>query len=114
MPRPTPKVRQRAKRDANHNEIVDTFLGLGGTWQELTGIGGALDGLLGVAGIDQRVEIKDGDKVASKRRLTEDEERVFQEWRGRPPVVVETIEQAIDLVNTLRRESNAISNGSRK
>lgn len=100
-----PKVRQKAKRDANHNEIVDTFESLGASWQDLSGVGGALDGWLGVSLIDQRVEIKDGSRVDSERRLTEDEERVFQEWRGRPPVVVESVEDAIKLVHTLRREA---------
>lgn len=99
-----PKVRQRAKRDANHSQIVDIFEGLGCSWQELSGVSGALDGWLGCAGIDQRVEIKDGSKVESERRLTPDEERVFQDWKGRPPVIVETVDDAIALVNRLRIE----------
>lgn len=64
-----------------------------------------MDGVLGVSGIDQRVEIKDGEKILSRRRLTKDEEDTFQEWRGRPPVIVETVEDAIILVNQLRKES---------
>ena len=99
------RVRQRARRDANHNEIVAVFESLGATWLDTSGIGGALDGAIGYAGIDQRVEIKDGEKFLSRRRLTKDEETTFQEWRGRPPVVVETVEDAISLVNRMRKEA---------
>jgi len=101
-----PKVRQRAKRDANHNDIVRIFEDLRAGWLELSQVPGALDGVVGVAGIDQRVEIKDGDKPASERKLTPAEVDVFQTWRGRPPVVVESVEDAIALVNRLRKESS--------
>ncbi len=101
-----PKVRQRANRDANHNEIVRTFESLGASWLELSGVAGQLDGAIGVAGIDQRVEIKDGSKPPSRRKLTDDESKVFREWNGRTPVVVETIDDAINLVNQLRREAS--------
>ena len=103
------KVRQRPNRDANHNEIVDIFENLGGTWLDTSGVGGALDGLLGVSGIDQRVEIKDGSKFPSRRRLTKDEETEIQGWRGRSPVIIETVEDAIQLVYKLRKEARRIS-----
>lgn len=103
MPR-SRSIRKRAKRDDNHNEIVAVFIQLGCSWLDTSHIGGALDGLLGCAGMDQRVEIKDGAKFPSRRRLTDDEEREFQEWRGRPPVVIETVDEAVELVNKLRRE----------
>jgi len=103
----TPKVRQRARRDRNHAEIVRTFERLGGSWLDLSGVAGALDGILGVAGVDIRVEIKDGELSPSKKKLTPAEGEVFQTWRGRKPVVVTTIEEAVNLVNQLRREAHA-------
>lgn len=100
-----PKVRQRARRDVNHNLIVRIFESLGAGWLETSAVAGALDGIVGCCGIDQRVEIKDGDKPASERTLTTPESEVFDTWPGRRPVVVETAEDAIELIYTLRRES---------
>ena len=102
-----PKVRQRARRDRNHSEVVRTFERLGGSWLDLSGVAGALDGILGTAGVDVRVEIKDGELPPSKNKLTPAEDDVFSTWRGRPPEVVKTIEEAVNLVNQLRREGHA-------
>lgn len=100
-------MRARAKKDNNHNEIVKTFLACGATWLELSNVGGALDGLLGVAGIDQRVEIKNPEVDSTHRKLTTEEEKVFNEWRGRRPVIIYTIDDAIALVFLLRKEAIA-------
>lgn len=100
-----PKVRQAARRDNNHTEIVGVFATLGCSWLDLASIGGALDGLLGVAGIDQRVEIKNPEVDSTHRKLTPAEKKVFEEWRGRKPVIVQTDDDAINLVNSLRRRA---------
>ena len=97
------KVRQRAKRDANHNDLVKVFEALGASWFDTSQLPGELDGVVGVAGIDQRVEIKNGNNIPSKRKLTSEEADTFTEWRGRRPVVVESEEDAIILVNRLRK-----------
>ncbi len=99
-----PRVRQAARVDSNQREIVKTIISLGASWLDLTSISGILDGVIGVNGIDQRVEIKDGAKFPSERRLTPNEKREFEEWRGRKPVVVESVDDVIKLVNLLRRE----------
>jgi hypothetical protein len=45
------------------------------------------------------MEVKDGDKAQSKRRLTLDQARWLLEVRNRAPVhVVETVEQALDVI----------------
>lgn len=102
MPR-VRKVRQRAKRDANHNDIVSVFEAMGATWFDTSQIPGELDGLLGVAGIDQRVEIKDGAKFLCRRALSTEEVETIDSWNGRKPEIVESEEDAINLVNKLRR-----------
>lgn len=101
----TPRVRQRARRDANHNEIVRVFESLGASWFDTSAMAGALDGIIGVSGIDQRVEIKNPNALRGKKqalRLTDDEQDTFDEWRGRKPVVVESVDDAINLVNKIR------------
>lgn len=100
-------MRLRARVDSNQLEIVRTITGLGASWLDLTSISGILDGVIGVAGIDQRIEIKDGKKVPSRRKLTPDEIRVFEEWRGRKPVVIESVDDVIKLINNLRRTPHA-------
>lgn len=106
MARPR-NIRKRARRDNNHGAIVKVFEAAGASWLDTSNIGGALDGVLGVAGIDQRVEIKNPDAERGKTtalKLTTEEDKVFSEWRGRKPVVVTSEADAIDLVNKLRRE----------
>ncbi|MFT5483327.1 MAG: hypothetical protein ACI9GW_001984 [Halieaceae bacterium] len=105
----TQKIRQRANRDANHGELVKVFESLGGTWMETYQLPNELDGILGIYGIDQRVEIKNPDQPTSKRALTAGEVETIEGWGGRTPVVVSTQEEALSLVKQLRIESNELS-----
>ena len=76
------------------------------SWLDTYHIGGALDGVLGCAGVDQRVEIKNPNAdrgTPSSLALTPDEQDTFDEWKGRPPVVVTSIKDAVDLVNRIRK-----------
>ena len=85
---------------------------MGASWLDLSNVAGALDGLVGVAGIDQRVEIKNAEAARGKAqalRLTPDEEEEFDRWKGRKPVIVITTDDAIHLINRLRREHAANS-----
>jgi hypothetical protein len=111
-------VRQRARTDGNHNDIVGVFKALGGSWLELSNVAGALDGVVGVAGIDQRVEIKNPLALRGKKaalQLTPAEEKEIDEWQGRKPVIVTTIDEAVELVNQLRREAHAtVGNQAKK
>lgn len=84
------KARTRAKVDGNQVAIVKYLRHCGASIQHMHQISGALDLIVGFAGIDQRVEIKDPAKPPSKRKLTDDEQKVFDEWQGRPPIVLET------------------------
>ena len=90
--------------DANQQELVKVMRRLGCTWRSTHEIPGALDGIIGVAGIDQRIEIKDGSKVPSARKLTTAEAEEIDMWRGRKPVIIESVEQLVELVNKLRKE----------
>ena len=101
----TQKIRQRANRDNNHGELVKLFESLGCSWMETYQLPNELDGVLGCAGICQRVEIKNPDQPASKRALTDGEVETIDGWRGRRPVVIETEQDAINLVHKLRKEA---------
>lgn len=100
------RVRQRARRDNNHDDIVRVFEDMRASWLDLSNMAGALDGIVGVNGIDQRIEIKNPNALRGRKaalELTPAEVEEFQRWKGRKPVVVTSVDEAIQLINQLRR-----------
>ncbi len=93
-------MRRAAKIDANHVEIVKALRQCGATVQNLAAVGqGCPDILVGHRGVNLCVEIKDGAKSPSKRRLTPDQVVWHNEWKGQV-CIVESIEDAINLINS--------------
>lgn len=81
-------MRRAARTDANQREIVEALRAVGATVQPLHTVGGGCpDLLVGWRGTNYLLEIKDGRKSKSRRRLTPDEEQFFFEWRGQAAVV---------------------------
>ena len=96
-------MRRAARTDANHAEIVRTLRALGCSVQDLSRVGeGCPDILVGVCGRNLLMEIKDGRKVASERKLNKRQEEWHAAWRGQR-VVVESREQVIEIINEIRR-----------
>ena len=80
---------RNAKVDANHGAILAALRAAGCSVQSLATVGRGCPDLL-VAGPDgdlHLMEIKDGSKPPSKRRLTPDESRWISAWRGSVHVV---------------------------
>ena len=95
------RPRTASRKDGNHAALVRYWLSLGGTsWLETYQLPGALDGVAGYLGLDVRVEIKDPTQDANKRKLTAAELKTFAEWKGRPCIVWETVD---DVDATRRR-----------
>lgn len=44
------------------------------------------------------MEVKDGQKVPSARKLTPAEQKFFEEWRGGIVAIVNSVDEAIDLL----------------
>ena len=98
------------KKDANHGEIVAKFLDHGASVLDVSSLPGeALDIVVGYSGIDQRVEIKDGAKVPSARKLTDSEAETFRTWKGRPPIVVACLEDVTAVLVAMRDEAVRLS-----
>ena len=97
-------ARVHAKADANQAKLVMFMRQLGIGWQSTHSIPGALDGIMGYRGIDQRAEIKDPEQPPSKRKLTEAEQKVFDEWPGRKPIIIETEKDILDWVYKINQE----------
>lgn len=91
-------MRRAAKVDANQDEIVKALRQVGASVQSLASTGkGCPDLLVGFRGVNWLLEIKDGQKVKSARKLTDDQVVWHQTWRGRV-YVVESVEQALEVI----------------
>lgn len=94
-------MRRAAKVDANHGQIIATIRGFGISVSDTSNVGEGFPdtvcgygiGADGTGGRCFLVEIKDGAKVPSKRRLTPAQEAFRASWKGNY-VVLETVEQA--------------------
>lgn len=88
-------MRRAAKVDDNQAEIVAALRKIGASVQPLHAVGqGCPDLLVGWRGITSLLEVKDGKKPPSARKLTPDQEKWHAAWMGQV-TVVETVEQAI-------------------
>ena len=90
-----------ARVDRNQKEIVDAFRKLGCSVVHLHTVGhGCPDICIGKNGINILVEIKDYAQPESKQKLTEDEKKFHESWRG-DIRVISTVEQAAQLISLL-------------
>lgn len=81
-------TRRAAKVDANQSAIVAAFRKAGASVQPLHMVGqGCPDLLVGFRGRNLAVEVKDGSKPPSARKLTADEAEWHEAWRGQVCVV---------------------------
>ena len=92
-------MRRAAKLDDNQAEIVSALWRVGATVQSLAAVGnGVPDLLVGFRGRLLLLEVKDGSKAPSRRRLTPAQEVWHLAWRDVPLHVVQTPEEAIHAV----------------
>ena len=98
------KLRTAAKIDANQVEIVKALREAGATVQSLAAIGkGCPDILVGVNGCTLLMEIKDGSKAPSARKLTDDQLTWHSKWTGGTLCVVDGIEAALRMINVAKQ-----------
>jgi hypothetical protein len=97
--------RYSRKVDANHSELVKLWRDMGATVWDLSGVGkGIADVLVGWRGRWVPVEIKDGTKPPSARRLTPAQILLHGEIRHKelPLYVVTNEEEALAILNAKR------------
>ena len=76
-------ARRAARRDANHQEVGDYIREHGWSVLDLASLGnGAPDYAVGRPGYAALIEVKDGEKPPSARKLTEKEQKVKDGWTG--------------------------------
>lgn len=97
-------MRRAAKIDANQTAIVKALRHMGCTVQHLHAVGeGCPDLLVGAHGVTLLIEVKDGTKPPSARRLTPDQEVWHRNWTGGPVAIVTDLDGAVRAVNACRR-----------
>ncbi len=94
-------MRRAAKVDDNQKDIVKALRAIGATVRIVTQGEGIPDLLVGFRGHTVLMEVKDGDKPPSARKLTEAEQKFFEEWRGGMLAIVESVDDALALLRRL-------------
>lgn len=93
------------KIDSNHGVIVQTFREMGCSIRSLAGVGeGVPDLLIGCSGYNLLVEVKDGSKPPSKRKLTTDQVTFKEMWRG-SILYVDKVDDVVTIVNAMRKRA---------
>jgi Holliday junction resolvase len=92
-----------ARTDANHIQVVSALRAAGATVQSLAAVGkGVPDLLVGHQGHTLLMEVKDGDKSPSQRKLTEDQLKWHREWNGGTLAVVDGPEAALRALGVIK------------
>jgi hypothetical protein len=103
-------VRRHGRVDANQPQIVKALRAVGASVQSLADMGrGVPDLLVGWQGVNLLMEVKDGAKPPSARRLTPDEKLWHERWNG-DVSVVDSVDEALRRlrdVNQSEREASS-------
>lgn len=88
--------RRAARKDDNHVEIVRTFRTLGFSVLDVAQLKNCCDIFVSKSGQTCAIEVKDGLKPPSARKLSEGEETFRDTWRGKW-ALIESVDDAIKL-----------------
>ena len=101
-------TRRAARIDRNQPEIVDALRRTGVSVETLAAVGEGVPDLLCALANDQTflLEVKDGSKPASERKLTKDQVIWHARWRGRVHVVT-SVDEALAVAAHYRARPSA-------
>jgi hypothetical protein len=89
-------MRRASKVDRNHGAIRDALRQLGATVYDMSAVGrGMPDLLVTHRRYDYWIEVKDGAKVPSARKLTEAQADLHASWKGAPIMVFMSVDDAV-------------------
>lgn len=91
--------------DSNHVEIVETFRGLGCVVTSTTCVKGFCDMVVAYNGLYLLIEVKDGKKPPSQRKLTPEESKyhVKVDGVGCKVYIINSVKEAIQLIKTINK-----------
>lgn len=91
-------MRTAARKDDNHNEVIKAFNSLGWSDLDISQLKNCCDAFISKSGVTVAIEIKDGSKPPSQRKLTPGEVKFKNRWKGKYEII-----QSIDDVLTLNK-----------
>ena len=90
-----------AKVDANQAEIVEALRAVGASVHTTHAVGDGFPDLsVGYRGMNFFIEVKDGAKPPSKRKLTDDQLKWHQEWRG-AVYIANSVTEALQIIGAV-------------
>jgi hypothetical protein len=92
-------MRRAARRDDNEKDIIKAMRECG-AFVKAVNDEGAFDLLVWYNGHTLLLEVKDGSKPPSARRLTDAEQKFHDEWPGNNLYIVKSVQEALDLLKT--------------
>jgi hypothetical protein len=92
-------MRRAARRDDNEQDIIKAMRAEGAYVKQINDEG-LFDLLVSYRGETLLIEVKDGAKPPSARRLTEAELKFHEEWPGSDLFIINSVEEAIALLRT--------------
>jgi hypothetical protein len=92
-------MRRAARRDDNEKEIIAAMRAEGAYVKQINDEG-LFDLLVSHRGETLLIEVKDGAKPPSARRLTDAEQKFHDEWPGSDLYIVNSVEEALLLLRT--------------
>lgn len=92
-------MRRAARRDDNEREIIDALRAAGAYVKQINDEGLA-DLLVWFGGRCMIVEVKDGKKPPSARKLTEAEQKFHDEYPGDNLFIVNSVDEALALLGS--------------
>ena len=98
--------RRAAKVDSNHQEIVKAFKKLGWSVFNVSQLKNCCDLVVAKDLWTVCIEVKDGDKPQSSRRLSEGEKKFRDEWNG-SWMLVQSVED-VELLDKTRKNLSMI------
>ena len=91
--------RRAARTDSNQTKIVAAFRQAGASVKLVHTVKGFVDAVVGINGRNLLVEIKDGSKPPSARKLTDDELEFHLFWKG----TIHIVESVDDVARVLKK-----------
>ena len=93
-------MRRAARRDDGEREIIDA-LRKAGAYVKQVNDEGLADLLVWHGGRTLILEVKDGKKPPSARKLTEAEQKFHNEWPGDNLFIVNSVEEALKVISAV-------------
>jgi Holliday junction resolvase len=96
-------MRLAAKTDANQTQVISALRAAGAKVESLAAVGkGVPDLLCQYKGTFYLIEVKDGRKTPSQRKLTEDQVKWHSEWKCAFLGVVESPDEALKFIGAIK------------